>query len=941
MPDRRTDPALFLARAQREEARHGRGRLKIFFGAAPGVGKTYAMLAAVQRLVRDGIDIVIGLVETHGRTETEQMLLGPDILPRRTVEYRGPDGNASPVTLHEFDLDAALLRRPEIIVLDELAHTNAPGARFEKRWQDVEELRKAGISVYTTLNVQHIESLNDVVAQITGVRVRETVPDAVIDEADEIELVDLPPEVLLERLKAGRVYVPESAQAARESFFRPGNLTALRELALRRTAEWVDRQMQEYKRGKGIRAIWPAAERIMVAVSPAPSSGKIVRAAKRMAAGLHADLLAVYVETPRTAHLAPVDRDRVTQTLRLSESLGAETLTITGEDAAAELVSLARERNVSKIVVGKTGRSRIREAFFGSFVHNLIALSGDIDVYVIRGDADNPPVPVEFRGSGLFAGRMGAHRWPRSNPVQYTGALGLVIACTLLGLALLGRLELANIAMLYLAVVVVAAVWLGRGPSVLAAVLGVAAFDFFFVPPQLTFAVSDVQYLLTFAVMLAVGLLIANLTTRLRSLADAARDRERRTSLLYAMSRELASARDQREVASVAVRHAHDTFDADAALLVPIADRPAEMEVIAAAGSPDWLDESGGTGGRERGVARWAFDHARPAGAGTQALPGSAGRFHPLVASQGKIGVLAMRLRDASTLDTGLRGGRGLLLDTFVNQISLALERVALIEGRQTARIEAEAERLRSALLSSVSHDLRTPLATIAGAATALQSGGGAGSLSDSTRAEMVDSIVKEAEHLNDLIANLMFATRLEAGSVELRREWTSVEEIIGAGLSRLREALRGRPFQTRIPADLPLVRVDNALLPQVIQNLVDNALRYTPPGTPIDISAWSTDASIVVRVADQGPGLTDDERSKVFLRFYRGRTAKPTGERSGIGLGLTICEGIIRAHGGRVWAEPNSPRPPHGVAFIFSLPIDRPQPPMPVEPEGAGATPP
>ncbi|MGE4198649.1 MAG: universal stress protein, partial [Phycisphaerales bacterium] len=390
MPSARPDPADLLARAQREEARRGRGRLKVFFGAAPGVGKTYAMLAAVQRLARDGVDVVIGLVETHGRTETEQMLLGPDILPRRSVEYRGaggPDGSASPVTLHEFDLDAALRRRPEIIVLDELAHTNAPGSRFEKRWQDVEELLTAGIGVYTTLNVQHIESLNDVVAQITGVRVRETVPDSVIDEADEIELVDLPPEVLLERLKAGKVYVPESAQAARGpgGFFRPGNLTALRELALRRTAEWVDRQMQEYKRGKGIRAIWPAAERIMVAVSPAPSSGKIVRAAKRMAAGLHADLLAVYVETPRTAHLSEAGRDRIGQTLRLAQSLGAETVTTTGENAAAELVGLARERNVSKIVVGKTGRSRIREAFFGSFVHNLIAISGDIDVYVIRG----------------------------------------------------------------------------------------------------------------------------------------------------------------------------------------------------------------------------------------------------------------------------------------------------------------------------------------------------------------------------------------------------------------------------------------------------------------------------------------------------------------------------------------------------------------------------
>ncbi len=925
MPDRRPDPADLLTRAQSEEARLGRGRLKVFFGAAPGVGKTYAMLAAVQRLGRDGIDVVIGLVETHGRTETEQMLLGLDILPRRDVEYRGTDGRSSPVVLHEFDLEAALARKPEILVLDEFAHTNAPGSKYEKRWQDVQELLKAGISVYTTLNVQHIESLNDVVAQITGVQVRETVPDFVVDEADEVELVDLPPEVLLDRLKAGRVYVPQSIQAASESFFRRGNLTALRELALRRTAEWVDRQMREYKHDKGIRAIWPAAERILVAVSPAPSSGKIVRAAKRMAAGLHADLLAVYVETPRTAGFSSVDRERIAQTLRLAESLGAETSTISGENAAAELISLARSRNVNKIVVGKTGQSRLRETLFGSFVNNLLRLSGEIDVYVIRGDSDATPIgdtPIKSDGRSLIhSGRR------RSGLLHYAGALGIVVACTLLGLLVFRKLDLSNIAMLYLAGVVIAAVWLGRGPSVLAAVIGVAAFDFFFVAPQLTFAVSDVQYLWTFAVMLMVGLLIANLTTRLRGLADAARERERRTSLLYAMSRELASARDRREVATVAVRHVHDTFECDAAILVPgPADLPVGVETIASAGSPDWLDD---VGGRERGLARWTFDHGKPAGVGTQALPGSAGRYQPLSASQGKVGVLAVRPRDASSL---LSTPQQLLLDTFVNQIGLALERMSLIEGQQSARLEAESERLRSALLSSVSHDLRTPLSTIAGAATALQSGS---VLDETTREELTDSIVREAERLNDLIANLMFATRLEAGGVELRREWTSVEEAVGAGLSRHREALRSRQFHTRLPTDLPLVRVDNAMLPQVIYNLVDNALRYTPPDAPIDISAWTTESNVIVRVADQGPGLADDERSKVFLRFYRGRAARPTGTRSGIGLGLTISEGIIKAHGGRMWAEDNQPR---GVAFFFSLPIERPQPVVPSEPVEAAS---
>ncbi len=915
----RPSPEQMLARAAQEESRAKRGRLKVFFGASPGVGKTYAMLATVQRLAREGVDVVIGLVETHGRAETEQMLLGLDILPRRSVEYRGQDGAATPVRLAEFDLDAAMARKPEILVVDELAHTNAPGSRFERRWQDVQELLKAGIGVYTTMNVQHIESLNDVVAQITGVQVRETVPDSVVDDADEIELVDLPPEVLLERLRAGRVYVPQSIQAASQSFFRQGNLIALRELALRRTAQWVDRQMQEYKRGKGIRAVWPAAERILVAVSPSPASGKIVRAAKRMAAGLHADLLAVYAETPRTAALPQADRDRVIQTLRLAESLGAETSTLSGANAAAELVAFARERNVSKIVVGKTGQSRLREALFGSFVNNLVRYSGEVDVYVIRGDSDAAAEPAR-------TGLPGLGRVPRrhSGPYHYLAGLGVAVACTLLGLLVFRRLDLANIAMLYLAGVVVAAVWLGRGPSVLVAVAGVAAFDFFFVPPQHTFAVSDVQYLLTFVVMLVVGLLIANLTTRLRGLADAARERERRTSLLYAMSRELAAARDRREVATVAVRHVHDSFGCDAALLIPgPPDRPAAVELIAAAGSPDWIND------HERGVARWAFDHGKPAGMGTPALPASTGRYQPVSSSQGKIGVLAVRPRAAETFAPT---PQQLLLDTFVNQIGLALERVSLIEGQQAARIEAESERLRSALLSSVSHDLRTPLATIAGAATTLQSGG---NLEERARADLTDSIVREAERLNDLIANLVFATRLEAGGIDLHKEWASVEEIVGAGLARHREALRARPVDVRIPADLPLIRVDNAMLPQVVQNLVDNALRYTPPGTAIDIAAWATDSNIIVKVADQGPGLTDDERARVFQRFYRGRTAQASGHQSGIGLGLTICEGIVKAHGGRVWAENNVPR---GVAFLFSLPIDRPQPSVPVESSEAAA---
>jgi two-component system sensor histidine kinase KdpD len=473
--------------------------------------------------------------------------------------------------------------------------------------------------------------------------------------------------------------------------------------------------------------------------------------------------------------------------------------------------------------------------------------------------------------------------------------------------------------MVYLAGVVVTAVWLGRGPAVLSAVIGVAAFDFFFVPPRFTFVVSNVQYLLTFAVMLGVGLLIANLTTRLRDLVETTRERERRTSLLYAMSRELATARDTREVAEVAVRHVHDTLESDAAILVPTpADSPTDLDLVATAGSPDWLDR------RERAVGRWALDHGKPAGLGTLALPGAAGRYQPLAASQGKVGVLAVRPRNPAGL---LEPSQLLLLETFVNQSALALERVSLIEGRQAARVEVESERLRSALLSSVSHDLRTPLATIAGAASALDQSGGL--LDERTRAELTHSIICESERLNDLIANLMFATRLEAGGVELRREWTTVEEIVGAGLARHRLAFASHPARVQIPTDLPLIRVDNAMLPQVVYNLVDNVLRYTPAGTPIDIAAWANDTQVVVKIADQGPGIAADETSKVFQRFYRGRTAKTTGKESGIGLGLTICDGIVKAHGGRIWAELNKPR---GVIFYFALPIEQPQPVVPKE---------
>ncbi len=915
-----------------------RGHLKIFFGMAPGVGKTYAMLAAAQRMAAQGVDVAAGVVETHGRSETEQMLLGLDILPRATVEYKGR-------RLQEFDADAAIRRRPDLVLVDELAHSNVPGSPSgrAKRWQEVEACLDAGVNVYTTLNVQHLESLNDVVAQITGAKVNETVPDRVFDEADEIELVDLPPDALHERLKAGKVYLGEHALRAvdpSDGFFRKGNLLALRELALRRTAAWVDSDLRRYKQERGIRAVWAAGERIVVAVSPSPMSGRLIRAAKRMAAGLHAELIAVYVETPRTASLSADDRGRLDANLRLAESLGATTQTLAGENAAQELLAFARSRNVGKIVVGKTERARWREALLGSFIHNLIRESGDIDIYVVRGDE---ATPRPSRTANAPAG-LRQPEWRR-----YVVVL-LVLACvTAFGLAAFSGLELANVVMIYLAVVVIAALWLGRGPAVLAAVLAVGAFDFFFVPPRWTFAVSDAQYLLTFAVMLGVGALVATLAGRAREQTLRAWSRERATAAQHALARELAAARDVRQVAAVVARHTHDLLRVDVVVCGPestkrsddlAASRTLVVLGAAGAGGPDWFAGDAEEQRRERGVAQWAFDHASAAGPGTSTLPSARGRYVPLSGSRGKAGVLGLRIGEAETLDAE----QFATLDGLASQAASALERATLSESEQAARINAERERLRSALLSSVSHDLRTPLASITGAATTLlqsdsQASGADGEARDRVginaplRAELLRTIVDESARLNDIIASLVFATRLESGSVDLRREWTTVEEIVGAGLARHRDSLSTRPFRVQVPSDLPMLRVDNAMLPQVVHNLVENALRYTPPGTALGVSAWTIDSSVVVKVWDEGAGLAEDEASKVFERFYRGRASRPGGTHlnapasSGMGLGLTICEGIIRAHAGRIWAEPNTPR---GVAFLFSLPIDLPQPSLP-----------
>ncbi len=892
---RRPDPDELLARVREEEARRARGKLKVFFGAAPGVGKTYAMLEAARARRAEGVDIVVGWVETHGRAETEALLEGLEVLPRRTLSYRG-------VALEEFDLDLALDRRPTILLVDELAHTNAAGSRHAKRFRDVEELLTAGIDVFTTLNVQHLESLNDVVAQITGVVVRETVPDAILDRADEIELVDLPAEELRKRLAEGKVYFPEQAERAAENFFRTGNLIALRELALRRTAERVDEQMQRYRTEHAVRATWPTAERILVCVGASPYAARIVRAARQMAGRLRAEWIVVYVETPASIRLPEADREQLHRTLQLAEQLGAEVVTLSGHDVAEEVLAYARRRNVTQLVVGKPTGERWRERLRSSFVARLTRESGDIGVHLIAGIAEEPP-------SAPAAA-------PRSSWRGYGLALGVVAACSAVDGLMLPYFGLANLIMVYLLGVLVVSAMTSRGPAVLASVASVAAFDFLFVPPRLSFSVSDTQYLVTFGIMLGVALLISNLTTRVREQAEAARARERRTAALYAVSRACASAGETYQVVRMAARQVGEVLEAEATVLLPHGDRRL------AVASPDAAPVA--PGAPELPVAQWVFDHGQRAGLGTETLPGSQALCLPLPGARGTVGVIAARPRARGR---PFDPEQVRLLEAFASQIALAVERTNLAAEAQVAELEAEAERMRSSLLSSVSHDLRTPLAALTGASSTLLRSGG--SLPLAARDELLVSIHEEAQRLDRFVGNLLDMTRLEGGAIKARKEWQPVDEVIGAALARLDERLAGREVRTDVPASLPLVPLDTALVEQALVNLLENVLNHTPAGSPVEVVARREGDGVAIEVADRGSGLLTGEEDRVFDKFYRGPGANSGG---GVGLGLAICRAIAAVHGGTARA---ANRPGGGATFSLWFPVEG-EPPR-VQAEGGG----
>jgi two-component system sensor histidine kinase KdpD len=900
LADHRPNPDELLKRVAEEEQRAKRGKLTIFFGAAPGVGKTYTMLeVARSELEREKRDVVVGIVETHGRYETGALTLGLELLPRQKLSYRG-------VNLEEFDLDAALARKPDVLLVDELAHTNAEGSRHAKRWQDVEELLDAGIDVFTTLNVQHVESLNDVIAKITGVFVRETVPDSMLEQAAAIKLVDLPPEDLLERLREGKVYVPAQAQRAIENFFRKGNLIALRELALRHTAERVDAEMLAYRRDQGVEQTWATAEHLLVAVSPSPHSARLIRAARRMATSLHAGWFAVYVERSSARALPAVAQARLSQNLRLAEQLGAEVVTVSSEDAGEALVTFAREHNITKIIVGKPLVFNVWDRLRGSLVDRMLKLSGDIDVYVTAGDAEDGSRPAEQ------APREALH------VPSYVLALGSALVSTVFSWTFFGRRELADVVMIYLLGVVLVSTRVGLGPSILAALSGVAAFDFVFVPPYFTFAVADLRHAVTFAVMFLVAVVISGLTQRVRNQAVAWQERERRTAALYALSRDLSSARDGAQVARAAIENVQRVFESEGELFLP-RDGGQKLAPLFSGATPGV--------GYETSVAQWVFAHREEAGLGTATLPGGRTLYVPLIVSGGSVGVLGLTPRDSGRFASVEQRRQ---VDAFASQIAMALERAELAEETERARHEIETEQLRSSLLSSVSHDLRTPLAVITGAAGTLLEKPEA--LPAATQRELIHTILEESERLSRLIRNLLDMTRLESGAVHLKKEWLPLEELVGAALTRLERRFSGRDLRVSVPADLPLVPCDAILVEQALSNLLENALKYG--ADPIEISVRAQAAFVVLEVGDRGPGIPPEEEQRVFEKFHRaGRETQP----GGVGLGLAICRAIATAHGGRIVALN---REGGGAAFRLFLPLGERPPEIPGDSVGAAPAP-
>lgn len=884
MAEERPDPDQLLARIREEEAQAKRGRLKIFFGASAGVGKTYAMLAAAQTAKQQNVDVLTGVIETHGRAETQALTSGLEQLPLKQVV----DKNR---TLTEFDLDAALARKPGLILIDELAHSNVAGSRHPKRWQDVEELLSAGIDVWSTMNVQHLESLNDIVGGITGIRVWETVPDHVFDTADEVVIVDLPPDDLLQRLKEGKVYLAQQAERAVQNFFRKGNLIALRELALRRTADRVDSDMLQYRQSSAPKPVWGTRDSLLACIGPHEQAEKTVRSTARLASQLSVPWHAVYVETPALQRLPEAKRRRVLATLKLAQDMGAQISTLAGQDIAETLVKYARQHNLSKVVLGRDERPH-RRLWRQVLADRIGVLGADLDVIQIS-------LPESRQPSTDSTAKTG------ESPITwrpYLWSAALCAVTTLLALPLAGLLEQANIVMLFLLAVVAVAVRFGRGPAVMAAFVSVGAFDFFFVEPRFSFAIADIQYLVTFSVMLVVALVIGQMTASLTYQARVAQRREDRMRGLYDMSRLLSAALLTEQVAEIGAQFLSAEFGARSALLV--ADDHNKLQAPMVTGEAPQVDVA---------IAQWSFDKTEPAGYGTDTLPSSSTLYLPLSAPMRVRGVLAVQPRDTTRLAVPEQRR---LLDTCASLLAISLERIHYINVAQDTTVQMESERLRNSLLSAISHDLRTPLSVMVGLAEALK-------LTKppltGDAAEIATAVGESALRMNTLVNNLLDMARLESGKVVLNRQWQPIEDVVGSALRAIQPILGGRSVQVELEDDLPPVRIDAVLIERILINLIENAVKYTPPGTPISLGANATPESIELWVADEGPGLPHGHEEAIFNKFMRG---KKESSIPGVGLGLAICRAIAQVHGGTMLGIT---RPEGGARFTLRLPREEP----------------
>lgn len=866
----RPDPDELLKNLKSENQKQG--MLKIFLGYVAGVGKTYAMLEAAHQRKAQGVDVVVGYIETHARSETEELVEGLEVLPRKQVEYHN-------VILPEMDVDLVIQRKPQLVLVDEFAHTNAPGSRHAKRYQDVQEILAAGINVYTTLNIQHLESLNDIVAQVTGVIVRETIPDGVIDEASEIEVIDLPPDELLVRLNEGKVYVPDQAARAIQKFFRKGNLTALREMSLRRAAERVDDQMRAYMQTRAIQGIWAASERLLVCISPTPLSERLVRTTRRLADELNAEWIALYVETPQFASMSPEKRDRVASILQLAEELGARSYTLSSgnsmDSVSKTIIEFAHKNNITKIVAGKPLRPRWQELLRGSLVDKLIHQSGDIDVYIVT-SSDKPSSPED------------ESPWKIHSPLhRYLWSSLLVALATLIGYIIGGDIEATNLVMVYLLSVVIAAIYLGRGPAIFASILGVLSFDFLFVHPFYTFTVSDTEYIITFIGLFLVGVVISQLAAQASEQAEAARQREAETAELYDLSRDLASAADLNSILSVLQKHLEQTFSRTIAVLLPEGNHL----IVRGISKGMFLNEE------EHAVADWVYRHGESAGRHTNTLPAAQLRYLPLKTSMGVVGVLGVG--KPSTTDLDLSPAQRRLMEAFANQGAQAIERAQLEEQNRQIALLQSTEKLQNTLLNSISHDLRTPLVAITGALTALDES--YVEMDEPARNALIENARNEADRLNRLVGNLLNMTRIESGAIKLHCEPGDIQDLIGTALEQLGNRIEQNQVKVDIPANFPLIPMDFTLMVQVIANLLENAVKYSPSGSLIEVTASiNGDQTARIQIADRGVGIPLDDLSRIFDKFYRVQRPENV---SGTGLGLSISKGIVEAHNGQIRA--------------------------------------